>query len=102
MTQKCGNCPECAVLFGTDGYFGTVPDRNSETCKKCMEENEMTLYIWECKFCGTRYIEGFSRVSNLHIGMEIMIPCPHGCKARPGITNESVMILKEIKRRKGE
>lgn len=56
----------------------------------------MTFYVWECKYCGKRYTEGFSRVSNPHIGMEFMIPCPYGCKVRPGITNESVMILKEI------
>ena len=59
----------------------------------------MTFYVWECKCCGTRYVEGFSRVSNPYIGMEFMIPCPDRCKARPGITNESVMILKEIKKR---
>lgn len=58
----------------------------------------MTLYVWECKCCGTRYVEGFSRVSNPRIGMEFEIPCPYKCKVRPGITNESVMILKEIKK----
>lgn len=62
----------------------------------------MTLYIWECKFCSTRYMEGFSRISNPHIGMEIKMPCPHRCKAYPGITNESVMILKEMKTRNRE
>ena len=58
----------------------------------------MTLYIWECKCCGTRYIEGFSHVSKPYIGIEIKIPCPYRCKAHPGITNESVLILKEIKK----
>lgn len=62
----------------------------------------MTLYVWECKCCHARYIEGFSRVSKPRIGMEIKIPCPYLCKVRPGITNESVMVLKEIKRRVGE
>lgn len=58
----------------------------------------MTLYVWECKCCGTRYVEGFSRVSKPYIGMEYMIPCPYKCRVCPGITNESVMILKEIKK----
>lgn len=58
----------------------------------------MTFYVWECNCCNARYVEEFSRVSKPHIGMEIMIPWPHKCKARPGITNESVMILKEIKK----
>lgn len=40
MTRKCEDCPECAVLFDKDGYHGCVPDSNSDTCKKCMEENE--------------------------------------------------------------
>ena len=61
----------------------------------------MTLYVWECKYCGTRYVEGFSRVSKPHIGMEVRIPCPNMCKAQPGITNESVMRLKEIKKGEG-
>lgn len=60
----------------------------------------MTLYVWECKYCGTRYVEGFSRVSKPHIGMEFEIPCPYMCRVRPGVSNVSVMILKEIK--KGE
>ena len=59
----------------------------------------MTLYVWECRYCHTRYVEGFCRVSNPHIGMEFKIPCPYGCREHPGITNESVMVLKEIKRR---
>lgn len=59
----------------------------------------MTLYVWECNYCHTHYVEGFSRVSNPHIGMEFKIPCPHKCRVHPGITNESVMILKEIKKR---
>ena len=58
----------------------------------------MTLYVWECKYCHTRYVEGFSRVSKPRIGMEVMMPCPYSCRVRPGITNESVMVLKEIKR----
>lgn len=59
----------------------------------------MTLYVWECKYCHTHYVEGFCHVSNPHIGMEFKIPCPYGCREHPGITNESVMVLKEIKRR---
>lgn len=62
----------------------------------------MTFYVWECKNCGTRYVEGFSRVSNPYIGMEFEIPCPYGCRVRPGVSNVSVMILKEIKKREGE
>lgn len=62
----------------------------------------MTFYVWECKICGKRYVEGFSRVSKPYIGMKILIPCPYMCKVRPGVTNESVMILKEIKKKKGE
>lgn len=58
----------------------------------------MTFYVWECKNCGTRYTEGFSRVSKPHIGMEFEIPCPYGCRVRPGVSNVSVMILKEIKK----
>ena len=57
----------------------------------------MKLYVWVCKCCGTRYTEGFSRVRNPYIGMEVMIPCPYACKVRPGITNESVMVLREIR-----
>ena len=57
----------------------------------------MTLYVWECKCCHTRYVEGFSRVSNPRVGMEIKIPCPNLCKANPGVTNESIMILKKIR-----
>lgn len=60
----------------------------------------MTQYVWECKYCGTRYVEGFSRVSKPYIGMEFKIPCPHRCKVHPGVTNESIMVLKEIKNRK--
>lgn len=58
----------------------------------------MTLYVWECKCCGARYIEGFSRVSKPRVGMEVMMPCPYSCMIRPGITDESVMVLKEIKK----
>lgn len=81
-----------------------IDDMVIDTDNNAQGEKEwkgMTLYVWECKCCGTRYIEGFSRVSNPYIGMEIKIPCPYMCKIRPGITNESVMVLKEIKRRKG-
>lgn len=56
----------------------------------------MTLYVWECKYCHARHVEGFCRVSNSHIGMEFKIPCPHLCKVRPGVTNESVMVLKDM------
>lgn len=59
----------------------------------------MTLYVWECKYCGARYIEGFSRVSKPRIGMEFEIPCSYGCRVRPGVSNVSVMVLKEIKKR---
>jgi len=58
----------------------------------------MTLYVWECKYCHTRYAEGFSRVSKPYIGMEFRIPCPYGCREHPGVSNVSVMVLKEIKR----
>ena len=60
----------------------------------------MTLYVWECNYCHTRYVEGFSRVSNPHIGMEFEIPCPYRCKVRPGVSNVSVMILKEIREKR--
>lgn len=59
----------------------------------------MTLYVWECKYCGARHVEGFSRVSKPRIGMEFEIPCLHGCRVRPGVSNVSVMILKEMERR---
>lgn len=70
--MNCNNCPESKLIL-----------KDGEPAEMVMDPN----------------VEGFSRVSNPHIGMEFKIPCPYGCREHPGITNESVMVLKEIKRR---
>ena len=33
--HRCRDCPECMVLFDTEGIHGHVPDRNSKTCRAC-------------------------------------------------------------------
>ena len=33
--HRCRDCPECAVIFDTEGIHGHVPDRNSRTCQSC-------------------------------------------------------------------
>lgn len=33
--HRCRGCPECAVIFDSEGIHGHVPDRNSETCRGC-------------------------------------------------------------------
>ena len=35
QAHRCKDCPECAVVFDTEGIHGHVPDRNSETCRGC-------------------------------------------------------------------
>lgn len=33
--KRCRDCPECAVIFDSEGIHGHVPDRNSKTCQSC-------------------------------------------------------------------
>lgn len=33
--HRCRGCPECAVIFDSEGIHGHVPDRNSRTCQSC-------------------------------------------------------------------
>ena len=33
--HRCKDCPECAVIFDSEGIHGHVPDRNSKTCQSC-------------------------------------------------------------------
>lgn len=33
--HRCRDCPECAVIFDSEGIHGHVPDRNSRTCQSC-------------------------------------------------------------------
>ena len=33
--HRCRGCPECAVIFDSEGIHGHVPDHNSETCRGC-------------------------------------------------------------------
>ena len=33
--HRCRDCPECMVLFDTEGIHGHVPDGNSKTCRGC-------------------------------------------------------------------
>ena len=33
--HRCRGCPECAVVFDSEGIHGHVPDRNSRTCQSC-------------------------------------------------------------------
>ena len=33
--HRCRDCPECAVIFDSEGIHGHVPDRNSKTCQSC-------------------------------------------------------------------
>ena len=33
--HRCRDCPECAVIFDSEGIHGHVPDRNSGTCRAC-------------------------------------------------------------------
>lgn len=33
--HRCQGCPECAVIFDSEGIHGHVPDRNSRTCHAC-------------------------------------------------------------------
>lgn len=33
--HRCKDCPECMVLFDTEGIHGHVPDGNSKTCRGC-------------------------------------------------------------------
>jgi len=33
--HRCKDCPECMVLFDTEGIHGHVPDGNSRTCRAC-------------------------------------------------------------------
>lgn len=51
MTHNCGGCPECVVLFDESGYYGSVPDSHSETCKGCphREEGMTEKYVAEAK-----------------------------------------------------
>ena len=38
--HRCRDCPECMVLFDTEGIHGHVPDGNSETCRACERNRE--------------------------------------------------------------
>ena len=35
QAHRCRGCPECAVVFDSEGIHGHVPDRNSRTCQSC-------------------------------------------------------------------
>ena len=35
QAHRCRDCPECAVVFDSEGIHGHVPDRNSRTCQSC-------------------------------------------------------------------
>ena len=39
--HRCRGCPECAVVFDSEGIHGHVPDRNSKTCQSCERYKEM-------------------------------------------------------------
>ena len=34
-SHRCRGCPECAVVFDSEGIHGHVPDGNSRTCQSC-------------------------------------------------------------------
>lgn len=36
----CRDCPECVVIFDSEGIHGHVPDRNSKTCQSCERYKE--------------------------------------------------------------
>ena len=38
--HRCRDCPECMVLFDTEGIHGHVPDGNSKTCRACERNRE--------------------------------------------------------------
>lgn len=38
--HRCRDCPECMVLFDTEGIHGHVPDGNSKTCRACKRNKE--------------------------------------------------------------
>ena len=38
--HRCRDCPECAVIFDSEGIHGHVPDRNSKTCQSCERNKE--------------------------------------------------------------
>ena len=38
--HRCRGCPECAVVFDSEGIHGHVPDRNSKTCRGCERNKE--------------------------------------------------------------
>ena len=40
QAHRCRDCPECAVLFDSDGIHGHVPDGNSKTCRACERNRE--------------------------------------------------------------
>ena len=35
QAHRCKDCPECAVIFDSEGIHGHVPDGNSKTCQSC-------------------------------------------------------------------
>ena len=39
--HRCRSCPECAVIFDSEGIHGHVPDRNSNTCRACERNREV-------------------------------------------------------------
>ena len=39
--DMCRDCPECAVIFDSEGIHGHVPDRNSKTCQSCERYKEL-------------------------------------------------------------
>lgn len=40
QAHRCRDCPECAVIFDSEGIHGHVPDRNSKTCQSCERYKE--------------------------------------------------------------
>lgn len=40
QAHRCRGCPECAVVFDSEGIHGHVPDRNSKTCQSCERYKE--------------------------------------------------------------
>ena len=41
QAHRCRGCPECAVIFDSEGIYGHVPDRNSKTCQSCERYKEV-------------------------------------------------------------
>lgn len=43
--EYCRGCPECAVIFDSEGIHGHVPDRNSRTCQSCERYKAITKSV---------------------------------------------------------